>query len=118
MKVCRSLSLATEVKVVYEYIENVGQGICDRTIPSDQFISPEYWDNKLRRLGGKVLKYDNNDCNLPEMSVNWVTPFATGNNQIRSTWATYGNEPGIDYSYGIFCFIVKIARSSKRVGST
>jgi hypothetical protein len=73
----------------------------------------------VKRQGGIVVRQDggemdgDSDYDDPE-PVEWVTPMTTFNRQ-EGAFASYGNEPTLNWAYGDVCMIVRIGKAGDRL---
>jgi hypothetical protein len=91
------------------------------------FLTAYYGDDfidiskTVREKGGIVVDQecwehhdDDDDSEIPEETVEWVTPVATFNRK-GSTFATYGNAPALNVAYGDVCLVVRIGKAGERL---
>ncbi|GBE85420.1 hypothetical protein BKA93DRAFT_800917 [Sparassis latifolia] len=118
---CSNLSLKLSPRVIYKDRSEELSVLCDHIVdfPSDEtFENDPFWSFLREKEGGKLLntppgsEYSGSDDGA-DVTVYWVTrPSQT--DQADCFFLTYGNEPGLDYTYMQACLIVDVGAVGKR----
>lgn len=120
VRVCRNLSLDTNIRILYQPRYSDGLWMTDQIIPDDVVNEEveEEIQEYLDKHGTLVLApedydeaYDEEEVKVPEIV--WITPVTTFN-QTESCYLAYGNQAEVGYLYGDFCLIVKVGKPGSR----
>ncbi|EMD42338.1 hypothetical protein CERSUDRAFT_42551 [Gelatoporia subvermispora B] len=108
LQACDALGLEASFSVVYKLFDGI--------VLLDKIVSiPEVTDDDsslvphlVEECGGRLLDYDGWDETYYEkcLPVTWATPY-TGNNEMISAYAYYGNEPDLSLAYIYVCLTAK-----------
>ncbi|PBK87690.1 hypothetical protein ARMGADRAFT_971717 [Armillaria gallica] len=120
VRVCRNLSLDTNIRILYKPRYSDGLWMTDQIIPDDavneEAEGMEYYLNEHGTLVSAPEHYAEDmlgeeEVELPDIV--WVTPITTFN-QTESYYIAYGNQAEVGYLYGDFCLIVKVGKPGSR----
>jgi hypothetical protein len=114
--------------VLYVYYENEDEDedndppqgvIVDKPMDFEQLFDDQTVLGILQEEGGIPVREDgmvmrgDSDCTDHE-PVEWVTPLTTYSRQ-KDPFASYGNEPTLNWAYGYICMIVRIGKAGERL---